>query len=116
MAAVCPDLPVHQALQANLVAQANPVLLVFQATLANHQFNLANPLLHHHASHAHKVLRDRQAHLVPLVTLAHLANLETQERMLLPANPDLKAHLDHLASLVLLALLASPALLLNRSL
>ena len=95
----------------NLVAQVNPALLVLPVPLVNHQQLHVNPLLHHHANHAHK---DLPAHLDlpdPLVTQERLEPPADLDQMLLlvPLDlVDLLAQLENPDKLDLLANLESP--------
>jgi len=102
------DLLVQLVLLVNLVVPVNPVLQVFPETQENHQFNLANPSLHHHANHAHKDLPAHLDLLVLLVMLVLLDNPVPPELMLHLANPDQKVHLVLLVNLVPLVLLVNP--------
>jgi hypothetical protein len=86
----------HQDCQESLVNQERQACLVCPE---HHQLHHASLLLHHHASHAHKV---HPAHLVLLDHQETLASQEppvAQDPMLLQDPPDQKDHLDPLENL-----------------
>ena len=91
-AAACPVNPDLKEPLENQEDPANPELPANQETPENHQLLHAKQPLLHHASHAHKAHPD---------LLDHPDHLETQERLVPPADPDTmpplepQAHEDH---------------------